>query len=179
MISLFFPSFITLGYFLIERFWLNRKHTNLFYAYMFIILAALSFLSHSEAREPNPESRRYDVKLTQAQRELFFNLSVMKAQQGYRFLSAAENECMWIPNIDKRETTKEVIRNMMATLAVSEIKTKAVVLCLAFLATYLENIYDTYQEIESLLLEAQSCFESSEFYEDLLLLDTLNYRNQE
>lgn len=101
-------------------------------------------------------------------------MAVKYNRMGMRSLEMAEECSLFIPNMEKRDLTKNCIRNLVATLTVKDLKAKFIVIAVAFLATYLEGVYDAWEDIEYYMNEAEEHFEMADFYQDILFYDTIN-----
>lgn len=113
-----------------------------------------------------------DGHLTPQQRDLFFHLCESEIRQGHFRLNCAENMSIFIPNFEHRQLTKDVLRNLITTLPISDLKLKGITIAIMFLSTYLEGVYDQWDAVKYELEEAAYHFEMAEFYQDILFYDT-------
>lgn len=170
---LIFPCITTLGVYFLNRYCYGRKMSFLFYCILFCIFFTISTLAQAFCDDHNPYNK-VERFLTQNERDFFFDMTVKYTRKGFHSLEKAEECSIFIPESDKRDLTKNCIRNLIATIALKDIKAKFVIVALAFLATYLEGVYDAWDDINYYMNESNENFELADFYQDILFFDTIN-----
>lgn len=167
------PTIITLLYYSIERFVMQRRYPYYFYLFIFFLILTLFSMSDISAREYNPEHKA-SKPLTWDQREIFYKACERHTRDGLRHIESAEKHALFIPNLEHQKLSKDVLRNLLTTIVVTDMKMKAVTISISLLATYLEGVYDNWEVIQYELMESQYNFEMAEFYQDILFFDTIN-----
>ncbi len=168
------PCILTLGSFVVDKIF-KTKRNFLFYTLIFLALLASNKLF-------SLETNKYEINLhigskcglTPEQRNWYHELAVNHTLCGHEFLKEAEDLSSLIPHIDRRKAAKTTIALIIANIAFANGKAKAIIAVLALVNEFAQAYYDQWMDIREALDRARYHFSMADFYQDMLILDTLD-----
>src|SRR6267142_1982565 len=118
------------------------------YGLIFLLALLGSYATKCHCEEEHDPKNAYPGIMSEAEIKEHFDAAVRYAHLGYQFLNEAQDECKYMPDINVKRVTKDLMKALIVSLGGTTAKAKLILSFFTAIASYAEDVFEYWEDYE-------------------------------